>query len=200
MRAGSTRYGALPIDGEDPGPPGALRRLDLHLVADSPPEHRPAEGESGDTPPTLEISICMRSPCSSSISTCAPTPTTSSRGLGDDDGPVEPVAQHPDPPLEQALLVLRGVVLEVLREIAEAARGRDCLDGLRAARPFQLCEFGLEVLLLRLRELLDLLLGHRSSLPSVVRVRMKGASKPKKLQKKQPQKTLKEKRAEKKKK
>ena len=34
-------------------------------------------GESGETPPTLEISISIVSPCSSSISTIEPTPTVS---------------------------------------------------------------------------------------------------------------------------
>src|SRR3954463_6316295 len=95
----------------------------------APSSARPT-GESGETPPTLEISTSSRPPCSSSSSTLEPTPTVSAaaaaparvgggRVLVDEHGAREPVAQHPDPPLEQALLVLGGVVLEVLGEVAE---------------------------------------------------------------------------------
>ena len=52
----------------------------------------------------------------------------------DGDGVLQPVAQLADPGLEQALLVLGGVVFEVLGEVAERARGRDRLDGGRPAR------------------------------------------------------------------
>ena len=49
-----------------------------------------------------------------------------------------------DPRLEQALLVLRRVVLEVLREVAELPRGLDRLDGGLAPRAFELGELRLE--------------------------------------------------------
>ena len=53
---------------------------------------------------------------------------------------VEPRAQRADARLEQALLVLRGVVLEVLGEVAELARRLDRGDDLGAARPLELLE------------------------------------------------------------
>ncbi len=56
----------------------------------------------------------------------------------DRDGVLQPVAQLPDAGFEQALLVLRRVVLEVLGKVAERARGRDRLDGGRPARALQL--------------------------------------------------------------
>src|SRR5947199_74931 len=52
------------------------------------------------------------------------------RALIDHLRAVEPVAKDRDLPLEESLLVLRGVVLEVLREVAEGTRGGDRLDDL----------------------------------------------------------------------
>src|SRR5204863_9973366 len=82
----------------------------------------------------------------------------------DDNRSLETVAQHRDPPLEQPLFVLRGVVLEVLRQIAEAARTRDCLHGLGALRPLELGQLRLQLVLLSLGQMLGLVLGHRGSL------------------------------------
>ena len=62
----------------------------------------------------------------------------------DRHGMVEAVLEEGDPPLEHSLLVLRGVVLEVLREIAELACALDRLDDLGALRPFELGELRLE--------------------------------------------------------
>jgi len=78
---------------------------------------------------------------------------------------VEPVAQHPDPPLQQALLVLRRVVLEVLGQVAEPARGPDRLDDLGAAGAFELGELGLELLLLGEGQMLGSLLGPGTRVP-----------------------------------
>ena len=64
------------------------------------------------------------------------------RALLDDLCVVEPVAEDHDPPLEQALLVLRRVVLEVLRQVAVGASGADRLDDLSALRAFELGELG----------------------------------------------------------
>src|SRR5258708_628409 len=58
--------------------------------------------------------------------------------LFDDLGVVEPGAQRPDARLEEALLVLCGVVLEVLGQVAELARLLDRGDHLLATRPFEL--------------------------------------------------------------
>ena len=63
----------------------------------------------------------------------------------DDLGVLEPRAQDRDLALEQALLVLRRVVLEVLGEVAVPARDRDRLDDLLAARPLELGELGEEL-------------------------------------------------------
>src|SRR5262249_38814707 len=53
---------------------------------------------------------------------------------------VEPRPQRADARLEQALLVLRRVVLEVLGEVAELARLLDRGDDLGAARALELGE------------------------------------------------------------
>src|SRR5262249_10012889 len=53
---------------------------------------------------------------------------------------VESSTQHADPSLEQPLFVLRGVILEVLGEVAELARLLDCGDHLGAPRSFELGE------------------------------------------------------------
>ena len=60
--------------------------------------------------------------------------------LLDDLRQVEPRAQCADLRLEEALLVLRGVVLEVLGEVAELARLLDRGDDLGAARALELFE------------------------------------------------------------
>ena len=74
--------------------------------------------------------------------------------LLDDDGGLEPRAQDRDPPLEQPLLVLGGVVLEVLREVAVAARDGDRLHDLGPLRPFELGELGGQLRVLLRGELL----------------------------------------------
>ena len=58
----------------------------------------------------------------------------------DDLGAVEPGAQRADARLEQALLVLRRVVLEVLGQVAELARLLDRRDDLGSPRTFELRE------------------------------------------------------------
>src|SRR5205823_5926605 len=58
----------------------------------------------------------------------------------DDLGMVEPRAKRADARLEHSLLVLRGVVLEVLGEVAELPRLLDRGDDLGAARPLELRE------------------------------------------------------------
>ena len=110
--------------------PCAPRRFDVDGVADASALTARPSGESGETPPTLEISTSMRSPVSSSISTTVPTPTTPSSNRRVDDDRVPSLARSmTDAVFEQALLVLRRVVLEVLGEIAELARGLDRCDG-----------------------------------------------------------------------
>src|SRR5262249_51322638 len=56
---------------------------------------------------------------------------------------IQALAQDADPGLEQPLLVLRGVVLEVLGQVAELARGLDRLHRFLAPRALQLGELGL---------------------------------------------------------
>ena len=121
------------------------------------------------------------------------------RCLVDDDGAVEPVAQH----------LIRRSSRPCSFFAAWYSKFSDRSPKLRAARSprrpqrggaLQLGELGLELFLLRLRQLLDLVLGHRSSLPSVVRSANEGCIETQEAAEEQPQKTLKEKRAEKKKK
>src|SRR4029453_10387142 len=72
----------------------------------------------------------------------------------------EPVAEDRDPALEEPLLVLGGVVLEILGQVAEAPGGLDRLDGLGPLRALELGQLRLEGLLLRLRHMFGLL-DHR---------------------------------------
>ena len=79
----------------------------------------------------------------------------------DDDGVLDPAAQDRDPPFEQALLVLRVVVGEVLGEVAEAACGRDRLHHLGALGAFELGELGRERVALSDGHRFAGTLGHR---------------------------------------
>ena len=60
------------------------------------------------------------------------------------DRVIQAMAERTYTRLEQALLVLCGVVLEVLGEVAEFARRLDRLHGCLALRPFEVGELGLE--------------------------------------------------------
>src|SRR6185312_12072743 len=73
---------------------------------------------------------------------------------------VQARAEDRDAPLEQSLLVLRGVVLEVLGEIAVTARGRDRLDDGLALRTLELRELGRQLLVLATSELPSVLIRH----------------------------------------
>ena len=118
-------------------------------------------GDSGETPPTLEISIVIFSPSSRSSSTVAADGDDAARRGGvlvDHLRAVQPRAQDRDPPLEQPLLVLRGVVLEVLGEVAVPPGCRDRLDHGLPLRPLQLRKLGGQLLVLRTSELLAALL------------------------------------------
>ena len=104
------------------------------------PSSAAPSGEVGETvpePPTALTSTVIVRPLPST-STTEPMPTCVGSGLGDDLGAVEAGAQCANPRLEQALLVLRCVVLEVLGEVAELAGLGDRLHDLAAARAFEL--------------------------------------------------------------
>ncbi len=75
---------------------------------------------------------------------------------------VEALAQRPDPGLEEALLVLRRVVLEVLGEISELARSLDRLHGSLATRALELCELCLQRLALVRCQVLGSRLAHET--------------------------------------
>ena len=137
------------LDRDDLRQPRAAGGADLDGVAFDVPDERAPErriGRDRSGPLTLEISISMRSPSSSSISTTEPTPTSPAleRRLVDEHRVVETRAQRSDARLEQALLVLRGVVLEVLREVAVLARRLDRQDDRLPARALELGELGRE--------------------------------------------------------
>ncbi len=97
------------------------------------PSSAEPSGDVGDTVPAaadradLDGHLLAASP---STSTTEPIPDLVRAGVLDDLGAVEPRAQRADPRLEQALLVLRSVVLEVLRQVAELARLLDRRDDL----------------------------------------------------------------------
>ena len=94
-------------------------------------------GEEGDVfpePPRPEIQTSIRPPFPSSITTPRADPDDVGTAALDDLRVLDPRAQDGDLALEQSLLVLRGVVLEVLGEVAVPARDGDRLDDLLAAR------------------------------------------------------------------
>ena len=62
----------------------------------------------------------------------------------DGDSSAQALLQHVDAPFEERLLVLRGVVLGVLGDVAELTRVLDRLGDLAPPRPFELDELGLE--------------------------------------------------------
>ena len=101
-------------------------------------------GESGETPPTAEISTSIVVAVLVRDLDDRPDAHVLVRVVLDRDRVIQPLAQRADPRLEQTLLVLRRVVLEVLRQVAELARRLDRLHGGLAARPFELGELGLE--------------------------------------------------------
>src|SRR6185437_9146393 len=70
----------------------------------------------------------------------------------DDLGAVQARPQRPDARLEQTLLVLGGVVLEVLGQVAELARLRDRSDDLLTPGPLELGELLAQRVGLLLRE------------------------------------------------
>ena len=113
-------------------------------------------GDVGDTvpsPPTALTSTVIVRPLPS-ISTTEPMPTSSEPASGTISAQIETRAQRADARLEQALLVLRRVVLEVLGEVAELARGLDRLHDALAARAFELGELDAQRVGLLLGELL----------------------------------------------
>src|SRR6188768_57438 len=149
-------------DCDDPRTPGAPRGGDLDDVPGACPKEGPAErgvgrdasdtGDlDGDQLAVLVLDVDRR-----------PDPDLAARGrrLVDDDRAVQAIANRPDPGFEQTLVVLRGVVLEVLGQVAERPGRRDRLDDLLAARPLQLGELRLEPLLLGRRHRLRLVARH----------------------------------------
>ena len=77
---------------------------------------------------------------------------------------VEAGAQGSDAGLEQALLVLRGVVLEVLRQVAVLARRFDCENDGCSLRPLELGELGRKGVALPRGQMVDSLLAHGRSI------------------------------------
>ena len=85
------------------------------------------------------------------------------------------VAQHrlelADPRLVEALLVLRGVVVGVLLEVAELTRPLDPLGDLTAERPAAVLELGQEPFVRGDRELRGVRGFHRARVPVPVRLK-----------------------------
>ena len=119
-------------------------------------------GESGDTPPTAEISTSIDSSSLVGDLHDRADPDVLVRVVLDRHRVVEPFAERPDPRLEEPLLVLRSVVLEVLGKVAELARRLDRLHGLLALRPLELGKLRLEGGSLLGGQLLGPRLAHRS--------------------------------------
>src|SRR4051812_21975378 len=135
-------------DGHDAGPPQAARGLHLDLVAGRLAQQRPTHGRVGrDAADARDLDLEPLAVVALELDERADGDDTARRGLllVDDRRVVEPVAQHPDPRLEQSLLVLGSVVLEVLGEIAVRARRGDRLHDLLPLRALELGELRLKL-------------------------------------------------------
>src|SRR5436190_77624 len=158
VRPGSNSY-ASAADRDDAGAPDAARRLDLDLVADALAEDGAADGRlRRDAPHARDVERHQLAVVPLQLD-MGPDGDDAARGgrlLVDHLGIVEARAQDRDPALEQALLVLRRVVLEVLGEVAVASRYRDRVDHRTPPRALQLRELCLELRALSSRELLPL--------------------------------------------
>src|SRR5206468_2877304 len=100
--------------------PGAARRVDLDLLARLCSEERATEGRVGrDAADARDLEhhplALLVFDLDRRADADLPTPE---RLVLDEHRSVQPVANRPDPVLQQALFVLRGVVLEVLGEVA----------------------------------------------------------------------------------
>ena len=148
QRRASVRTALGAADRADGRLPGAARCLDRDDVADRPPHEGAAkrrvcrdaaDGRDRDLHQLPRLVLDRDDGARADVIVGV---------VLDDDRGVQPRTHLLDARLEQPLLVLRGVVLEVLREIAERARVGDRLDRGGAARPFELGELRLESALL----------------------------------------------------
>src|SRR5206468_1632173 len=158
---------ALATQRENPSAPRAARSVDVDLIADLAAEQRTADrgiGRHASDARDLHLHALAVLVLDLDARADADRLVGGGNVLVHDHRAVEPIAQHPDAALKQTLLVLRRVILEVLREIAEAAGRRDRLHGLGTPRSLELRELCLELLLLRLRQRLGLVTRHRSRL------------------------------------
>src|SRR3954447_16967717 len=133
-------------DGHDPRPPPAARRLHLDLVAGRLAQQRPTHGRVGrDAADASDLDLEPLAVVALQLDQGADGDDTAGRGLllVDDRGVLQPVAQHPDPRLEQPLLVLRRVVFEVLGEVTVRACRGDRLYDLLPLRTLELGELRL---------------------------------------------------------
>src|SRR5581483_5218512 len=131
------------VDPADGRLPGAARRLDLDRVADPPAEQGRAERRRGRHRARAADGADLDGHRLAGVRLHVDDradPDLVRGGLLDDLGGVEARPQRADARLEQPLLVLRGVVLEVLRQVAELARLLDRRNGLGAPRAFKLRE------------------------------------------------------------
>src|SRR5205823_4363224 len=138
---------ASSVDREDLGPPGAARRVDLDLIARLLAEQRSAGRRlRRDAADARDPYMQALAPLVFELDLRADLDRVRAADVLDQQDPAEAIAEQRDAPFQQALLVLRRVVLEVLRQIAEAARARDRLDDVRSARTFELGQLGFELL------------------------------------------------------
>ncbi len=142
----------------------------LHIVADTPAEQSLADGRLRRN--AADARDLQLHPLASLVldldARADPNDVARFRRvLVDDHRAVEAIAKQSYSSLEQALLVLRRVVFEILGEIAEAASRCDGLNGLGTARSLQLGQLGLELFLLSNRQRLGPLARHGGSVPSL---------------------------------
>src|SRR5207248_3730078 len=124
--------------------PGATGGLDLGGLADLLAEHGGAERRRrrhGATSADRAHLDRDRLAVSSDLDDRADADDVGA-GVLDDHRALEPCAQRANARLEESLLVLRGVVLEVLRQVAELARRLDRRDHFLTTRAFEMCELG----------------------------------------------------------
>src|SRR6476469_1678690 len=136
-------------DGHDARPPAAARSVHLDLVPGRLAEQDLAHGRIGrDATDARDLDLEPLAIVSLELDARADCDDAARRGLllVDDRRVLEAMTQHPDPRLEQPLLVLRRVVLEVLGEVAVRPRGRERLYDLLPPWALELGELGLQLL------------------------------------------------------
>src|ERR687893_3016069 len=108
-------------DREEARPPGTARRVDLDFFAQPRSEERTTERRIGGR--TADTRDLERQAIALVVLDLDGRPDADPPARGcivlDENGPIQPITDRPDPMLQESLFVPRGVVLEILRQVTE---------------------------------------------------------------------------------